>query len=187
MEIRKSLAAVGVALIMVCTSAYADMHISPKAYVDCGGTPMDPDPAMITSSLINLADYLRKDTPDTAAFGPWPYDPIWQKRGEGSFEVHDSLARKLYEKREFGDGKKPPPNKNNQAAGAAWDIENGKYDAAVDKLLAFNKDLSKSKENTWDEGHAMPDFQNPENAEDHFETEVNIALGCVCKLTECNF
>jgi hypothetical protein len=185
MKIRKSLIGIGAALMMVGASAYAE-DPPPKAYVDCGNR-MDPDPALITTSLINLADYLRKDTPETADFGPWPYKPIWQKRGTGSYEVHDSLARKLYEKREFGDGKKPPQKKNNDAAGAAWDIENGKYDAAVDKLLSFNKDVSKSRENIWDKDHAMPDFQNSMDAEDHFVTEVTIALHCVCKLTECNF
>jgi hypothetical protein len=183
MKIRKSLTAVGAALLMVGANAYAQ----PPSIVDCGN-PASPEPEKITSSLINLADYLRKETPEEAEFGPWPYDPIWQKRGAGSYEVHASLARKLYEERDFvANPDKPRFNKNNEATGAAWDVRNGKYDAAVDKLLAFNKDAYKSRLNVWEPEHAYPDFENALDAKNYFLGEVSKAVECVCKLTECTF
>ena len=43
-----------------------------------------------------------------------PYEAIWQKRGTGSVEVQDSLARNLYEERNFYvENPKPPKRKNN--------------------------------------------------------------------------
>ena len=184
MKVRKSLAVVGAALMMIGANAYAD-----KPAVYCGIDDMNPDPVDITNSLKDLADYLstkdRLDDPNFPVknFGPWPYDPIWQKRGGGSFEVQNALTKKLYEYRTADT--KPPKNRNNDAAGAAWDVRNGKYDAAVDKLLSFRKDVYKSKLNPWTEGN--DDFVNEADAKKFFVNEVNIAIGCVCKLTECNF
>ena len=177
MEIRKSLTAIGAALMMVSVSAYAE-----KPALDCK-YDVNQDPVKIQSGLTNLADYLRSTARDGATFGPWPHDPIWQKRGTGSLEVQDSLARKLYEEREFGDGLKPPKNKNNEAAGAAWDVRNGKYLAAVDKLDGFVKDAYKSRLNVWESGNDY--FDTALAAKMYFVNEVMEARGCICKLTDC--
>ena len=178
MEIRKSLTAIGAVLMMVSVSAYAD-----KPALDCGD-PMNPDPALIQDSLTDLADYLTSTKRDDATFGPWPYEAIWQKRGTGSVEVQDSLARKLYEERNFDvENPKPPKRKNNDAAGAAWDVRNGKYLAAVDKLDSFVRDAYKSRLNVWTTGN--DDFENALAAKTFFVNEVMDARGCICKLTDC--
>lgn len=180
MEIRKSLTAFGAALMLVGASAYAD-----KPAVDCKND-VNPDPMKIQDGLTNLADYLRSTARDDADFGPWPHDPIWQKRGTGSFEVQDALARKLYEERNFDvTNPKPPKNKNNDAAGAAWDVRNGKYLAAVDKLDAFVKDAYKSRLVVWESGNY--DFDTALAAKTFFVNEVIEARGCICKLTECEY
>ena len=92
--------------------------------------------------------------------------------------------RKLDEKRE--QGTKPPRNKNNSndAAGAANDVKNGKYDAAVDKLDAFIDDVYKSRINDWE--NSPNGFLNSSKAKSYFVNEVNLgARPCVCKLTDC--
>jgi len=94
-----------------------------------------------------------------------------------------SGRRKLYEEREFGDGLKPPKSKNNEAAGAAWDVRNGKYLAAVDKLDAFVKDAYKSRLNVWESGNDY--FDTALAAKMYFVNEVMEARGCICKLTDC--
>jgi hypothetical protein len=179
MQIRKSMTAIGAALMMVGVSAYAG---PPAVY--CGADSMNPDSGMIESSLTNLSDYLRSTERADATVGPWPYDAIWQKRGTGSFEVQDSLAKKLYEERNFDvENPKPPKNKNNDAAGAAWDVRNGKYQSAVDKLDAFVADAYKSRLDVWADGNE--DFENALDAKTFFVNEVIKARGCICKLTEC--
>ena len=182
MEIRKSLTAIGAALMMVSVTAYAEM---PE--VNCGN-PMDPDPALIQSSLIDLSDYLRSTERDGATFGPWPYEAIWQKRGTGDVEVQDSLARKLYEERDLDENTKPRRNKNNENAGAAWDVRNGKYLAAVDKLRAFVSDIYKKKLNPWPPlDPAVSEFTNSGGAKTYFVNQAKAAEGCICKLTECSY
>ena len=163
MKIRKSFAAIGAALMMVGISApvFAD-HL---VYDWCEGTE-PPNPTTITASLEALATELRCNLGSDANPGTWPVDyPIWQKRGSGSCEVQDSLAKKLDEKRE--EGTKPPRNKNNSngAAGAANDVRNGKYLAAVDKLDAFIKDVYKSRLNDWENQNG---FANPGYAKSYF-------------------
>lgn len=171
MKIRKSMTAIGAALMVVGMSG-------PASAFDCGD-PQNPDPATISASLEGLATYLRCSPGTGANPGTWPYDAIWQKRGEGSCEVQDSLAKKLNEEREFAEGDKPPRNKNNTntAAGAANDVANGKYLSAVDKLDAFVRDVYKSRLNS--------EFGDALAAKMFFVNEVQDARMCVCKLTEC--
>ena len=177
MKVRKSLTAISAALMMVGMSA-------PAAAFECGGTDENPDPATITANLVVLAEDLRcEDLGTEANPGNWTHDPIWQKRGDGSCEVQQSLARKLNEEREFGEGKKPPQNKNNASAGAAGDVRNAKYLAAVDKLDAFIKDAYKSRLNVWENGNGV--FDTALGAKMFFVNEVDEARGCVCKLTDC--
>jgi hypothetical protein len=179
MEIRKSLTAIGAALMMLGANAYADMH---QPVIDCGA-PMDPNPDLIQSSLIDLSDYLRSTERDGATFGPWPYEEIWQKRGTGDFAVQDSLVRKLYEERNLDENTKPPKNKNNDNTGAAWDVRNGKYLAAVEKLDAFVNDAYKSRLNDWI--YDNDDFENALGAKTYFVNSAIAARSCICKLTEC--
>ena len=192
MKIRKSLIGVGAALMMVGASANDG-----KPEVCDLNNPVQEE---ITSGLVDLADYLscevRADDPEFPKlnFGPWPADkPIWQKRGDGSCEVHTTLTRKLYERRDFAPGSKPPKKPNNDAAGAAWDVRNGKYDAAVEKLLSFKNDVRKKAKDLNDWGPYDPvhpddrPFPNAGKAAEHFLNEVDNALGCVCKLTVCDF
>lgn len=184
MKIRKSLIGVGAALMMVGASANDG-----KPEVCDLNNPVQEE---ITSGLVDLADYLscevRAGDPEFPKlnFGPWPADkPIWQKRGDGSCEVHTTLTRKLYERRDFAPGSKPPKKPNNDAAGAAWDVRNGKYDAAVEKLLSFKNDIRKSKLHSWDV--AVPGFADTHDAKMFFLNSAEDALKCVCKLTECKF
>lgn len=177
MRIRKSLTAIGAALMMVGMSAPA------SAYEWCTGTDT-PNPVTITANLEALATELRCDLESEVNPGTWPENyPIWQKRGGGSCEVQDSLAKKLNEERAFEDGDKPPPKKNNTAAGAAKDVENGKYLSAVEKLDAFVKGAYKSRLTIWD--GAANGFENALGAKMFFVNQVIEARGCVCKLTEC--
>ena len=92
------------------------------------------------------------------------------------FQVFQGDAR-------LGDGLKPPKSKNNEAAGAAWDVRNGKYLAAVDKLDAFVKDAYKSRLNVWESGNDY--FDTALAAKMYFVNEVMEARGCICKLTDC--
>jgi hypothetical protein len=177
MKIRKSLTAIGAAMMMVGMSAPA------SAYEWCTGTDT-PNPVTITANLEALATELRCDLESEVNPGTWPKNyPIWQKRGGGSCEVQDSLAKKLNEKRE--DGTKPPRNKNNTnaSAGAANDVKYGKYLSAVEKLDAFVKGAYKSRLTLWD--GAANGFENALDAKMFFVNQVIEARGCVCKLTEC--
>ncbi len=179
MQIRKSLTAIGAALMIVGISA-------PASAFDCGGTYDKPDPATISNNLQGLAVFLRCPTTATPKNpGSWPSDgPIWQKAGAGSCDVHHSLARKLHEDRELDqDSKKPPQNKNNGVAGASGDVANGKYLDAVDKLDSFVRDAYKSRLNTWED--PVNGFQTPTLAKMFLMGEVETARGRVCKLTEC--
>lgn len=184
MKIRKSLTAVGAALMMVGMSA--PVLANDLVYDWCEGTDT-PDPTTITTSLEGLATELRCNLGSELNPGTWPKEfQIWQKRGSGSCEVQDSLAKKLNEKR--AEGTKPPRNKHesNDAAGAANDVRNGKYLAAVDKLDSFVKDVWKSKLNEWD--NSPNGFANPGTAKSHFVNEVVYgARVCICKLTECEY
>ena len=174
MKVQKSLTALGAALMIISISA-------PASAFECEGNGNTNDPQTISNNLIVLAESLRCALSDTAP--GWHYDPIWQKRGEGSCEVQDSLARKLYEEREFNAGDKPPQKKNNDAAGAAWDVRNAKYLEAIDKLDAFVMDAFRKKLNLWDSSQGG--FLNALDAKNYFVTEANTARGCICTLAEC--
>jgi len=96
--------------------------------------------------ITQAADNLRCE----ADGGLWAVKPIWQKAagkgrkkqdavGDGC-EVHQSIARKLYEVRDFSDpDSRPRPNKKgtNLASGAAQSLEYGKFQAAIDSLTAI--------------------------------------------------
>ena len=184
MKIRKSLTAVGAALMMVGMSA-PTLAADQLFYDWCEGTE-PPNPAVITASLEAVATELRCDLEESVLNpGTWPEEyPIWQKRGGGSCEVQDSLARKLNENRE--EGTKPPRNKKgtNAVAGAANDVANGKYDAAVKKIDSFVSDVYKSRKNDWE--NSPNGFANPGKAKSYFVNEVVYgARVCICKLTEC--
>lgn len=179
MEIRKSLTAISAALMMIGVNA-------PAGASECGVDAANPDPTTIAANLVGLAEELRCAPGTEANPGTWPSGyPIWQKRGGGSCDVQDSLARKLDEEREFEEGSKPPRNKHNtnDAAGAANDVENGKYLAAVEKLDAFVTDAYKGRLTIW--GMAANGFENALAAKTYFVNEVGKARGCICKLTEC--
>ena len=111
--------------------------------------------------------------------GLWTHKPIWQKAagkgrdkkdpvGDGC-EVHQSIAKKLYEVRdEYNTNTMPPykgaKNKNgkNIAAGAAQELESGKFQAAIDSLTAIELAVDDSVVN--------PDFKilpDPWNTEVH--------------------
>ena len=92
--------------------------------------------------ITQAADNLRCE----ADGGLWDHAPIWQKAaGKGKnkqdavtdgCETHQSIAKKLYEKR---DGSPPPRNKKgtNDATGAAQALKYGKFQAAIDSLTAI--------------------------------------------------
>jgi hypothetical protein len=128
MNVRKILAAIGAALIMIGISA-------PASAFECTNDDGAIDPAVIQANLTGIANTLRCADYSPELLGEWPKDnPIWERRRVPSCDVHQKLARNLYEKREFLPGTKPRRNKNNDAAGAAWDVRNGQYEEAIMKL-----------------------------------------------------
>jgi hypothetical protein len=149
MKIRKSLTAVGAALLMVGISA----PVSAQSMFVCGTDPVtNPyDKDVIAAGLKDIAERLRcEQDADDKNDGLWPDDlPLWQKGKKGGgngCDIHDSLARKLLEFRDFNGGK-PPKNENNLAAGASWDLTNEKYEAAFIKLESFISDAEKATPN----------------------------------------
>jgi len=115
--------------------------------------------------------------------GNWFKLPLWQyKRNENGCEVHEKLARQLYELRSDDPSSKPPRNKweTNDAAGAANDVENRKYDAAIVKLQSFHdtivysyaSKLNKEYDETYGSGAAEIDAGD-------FAANALIAIGCV--------
>lgn len=151
MKIRKSLTAVGAALMMVGMSAPA---LAQSMFV-CAGNGNEHDPETIFTNLKTLAEEVRCNDPlaadDEPNPGNWdPTNPIWEKSREGSCEIHSRLARKIHEDRELDETSTKPPKKkgNNDRAGAAWDFKNEKYEAAVDKLESFIEDAWKSRPNS---------------------------------------
>ena len=114
----------------------------------------------ITQAADNLRCTLDQSKDFGDAAGLWDHAPIWQKAaGKGKnkqdavtdgCETHQSIAKKLYEEREFSDDKRPPRNKNNLAAGAAQQLKFGKFQAALDSLTAIELAV--------DESVVNPDF-----------------------------
>jgi len=172
MKIQKSLTALGAALLMISISA-------PASAFDCGTDASNPyDKDVIAAGLKALAETLRcKSDPMDVNLGLWSTAPIWEKAREGSCDIHASLARKLLEFRDFSDGNKPPKNKNdtNLAAGASWDVQTEKYQAALDKLDAFLADAMKARLNE-DNGNAFDQRYL-------FTSEVKGARTCVYHFT----
>ena len=150
---RRTLAAIAAATLMMAISLPASSHHSA---FDCG----DPNSATaISESLISLSNMLRCDGYNPDLTGMWnPENPIWEKGAAPSCEIHERLAKKLYEARSFGGNSKPRFNKNNDATGAAWDVRNGKYEAAILKLIAFASDIDKSRINR----AYLPDYPDGE-------------------------
>ena len=85
----------------------------------------------------------------------WMNKPIWQKQagkgrkkqdavGDGC-EVHQSLARLLYEERDFTDpDSRPRKNKNNVAKGAAHALADGQFQYAIDLLTELQASIATS-------------------------------------------
>ena len=115
--------------------------------------------------ITQAADNLRC----TADGGLWAHAPIWQKAaGKGKkkqdavtdgCETHQSIAKKLYEERDF-DGKPPPRNKNNLATGAAQALKYGKFQAAIDSLTAIELAVDASVVNPAPDWGTVVDVSN---------------------------
>lgn len=89
---------------------------------------------MVISDIVTKADEIRDcyvGTDDNAA-----NDPIWQWKGKPSCAVNDKVAKSLYVDRV--DDTPPPKVKGKaEAAGAANDFADGKYEAGQEKLQSF--------------------------------------------------
>ena len=143
MNIRKTLTALAAALLMITISA-------PVLAFECEGNGNVFDPVTIADNLELLAISVRCDGPyaSTANPGIWPHtNPIWERRGSGSCDVHQNLAEKLFQQREFDDSSKPRKNPFNDAEGAAWKVGNEKYEDAIQKLEQFITTVLKSRLN----------------------------------------
>lgn len=172
MKTRKILAAFGAALMMLGISM-------PAAAFDCTNDDGDVDPAVIQANLTAMANYLRCTDHSDVLPGLWnPENPIWEKRRAPSCDIHQKLARNLYEKRQFSDGSKPPRNKNNQAAGAAWNVRNGQYEEAIVKLDSFVAAILKSTLNrSYDPNTAAAQYQAM-----MFINKAQVARACIVQL-----
>ena len=172
MKARKTLAALGAALMMIGISA-------PASAFECEGNGNTFDPATIQENLTALAVALRCVNESTVNPGQWnPDNPIWEKRRSPSCETHDNLARNLFEEREFEPGTKPRRNKNNDAAGAAWNVRNGQFDAAILKLDSFIASVMKSRLNR----NFDPDVGAAQMLANELVNEANEAKICIMQL-----
>lgn len=94
----------------------------------------DCDVGTISTDIKDQATALRCD----GLGGSYKGAPIWQYKGDGDkgCVVHEKLAKLLWEVR---DGSTPPPikNGNNLAKGAANDMDDGKFQSAIDQLQRF--------------------------------------------------
>jgi len=169
MKVRKILAAMAAALLIITVSA-------PAAAFECEGNGNLYDPATIRDNLVALAVTLRCKTTDPEALNPgeWMMDPIWEKRGAPSCDVHTSLARNLHEWRDFSPGNKPRQNKNNDAAGAAWSVRNGKYEGAIVQLDSLINAVFKSRLNR--------DFDEAQMLANELVKEAEEAKICIAQL-----
>jgi hypothetical protein len=154
----------------------------------------ESDTQVVVDGLEVLAGELRCDSEAEPNPDMWPWDnPLWQKGGTPmrGCEVHESLAAKLHEDREFVDGvectdrprnkckDRPPKNQNNDVQGASGDIANGKYEAADTKLGSFLNDIYKAREN---ESFQSIDGMNFKNWRTAFVNHVNRARECIAPL-----
>ena len=173
MKIRKTLTAMAAALLMITVSA-------PASAFECEGNGNLYDPATIQANLTALAVELRCETKDPEALNPgkWVMDAIWEKRRAPSCETHQKLARNLHEARKFALGTKPRKNKNNDAAGAAWDVRNGSYEEAIAKLDLFIKAVMNSTLNR----EFKPSVSDAQMLANELVTEAEEARVCIDKL-----
>jgi len=141
MKVQKILAAFAAALMMLGISA-------PASAFDCEGNGNAYDPTTIANNLEAIAVELRCSPGTKANPGKWPADnPIWERRGAGSCNVHHRLAQKLLQNREFDENSKPRKNQANDAEGAAWKVRNEKYEDAIQKLDQLIVAILKSRLN----------------------------------------
>jgi hypothetical protein len=145
MKIRKSLTAVGAALMMVGVS----MPVLAAGFdwdsaLDCS------DANAVSGELIRLEQHLRcKIETDVS----WPKDnPIWEKaRSEerGCNEVHESHANKLWVSppRNPGNTNKKGKGPGKVAEGAAQKVVEAKYDEAITMLMDLRDAINKSTPN----------------------------------------
>jgi hypothetical protein len=145
MEIRKSLTAIGAALMMVGISAPAlAAGFDWDNELDCS------DAGAVSQELIRLEQHLRCETKTDVS---WPKDnPIWEKaRSEerGCTEVHESHANKLYRSppRNPGNTDKKGKGPGKVAEGAAQKVLEEKYDEAITMLMDLRDAVSKSTPN----------------------------------------
>lgn len=180
MKMRRTLTAASAALIMTVAS-------TPSLAFDCGGN----DPATIAANLQALAFELRCDDRVDPNPGNWPAgNPIWEKRREGSCEIHDRLSSKLHVVRVFDDSgdcnvrprkncdDRPPENQNNQIEGASGDVANGKYEAAASKLDSLIADVLKSRLNRYFD----PDVTSAQMLANELVKEADEAKACIIQL-----
>ena len=172
MKTRKILAAFGAALMMLGISM-------PAAAFDCTNDDGDVNPTVIQANLTAMANSLRCAGHSEVFPGLWnPDNPIWERRRTPSCDVHQKLARNLYEKREFIEGTKPRKNQNNDATGAAWNVRNGQYEEAIMKLDAFVAAILRSRLNeSYDPDTAAAQYQAM-----MFINEAEAARACIVQL-----
>ena len=106
----------------------------------------------LASDIYNLSAELRCADYGDAHTGYYnKSNALWEKRGQPSCDVHESLAAKLFFDRSIT-GEPPPVKKGGNAnGGAAQDLLNGKLDAAYTKLESFLMDVAGSRDNDeWD-------------------------------------
>ncbi|MDH3864640.1 MAG: hypothetical protein OEV10_11800 [Gammaproteobacteria bacterium] len=175
MKVRKSLAAIGAALMVTVLSVPAS-----ASDFECKDANGEYDKDLIAANLKIVAEDLRckpeEDNPLNA--GNWIGEPIWIKRGkvEDGCEVHSSLARKLHEFRDPANPKPPRNGEKNLAAGASNDVAFEKYGAALDKLGSFMDDIGKAKIN-----ESLP---NVTWEKMKFYNQVEAAYACVQNLPQ---
>jgi len=110
----------------------------------------------MAADVLGVADQLRCGSDG----GQWRPAPIWQKAaGKGKHkksdpdplagcEVHLSLAKLIYEERDFTDpDSRPRKNKNNLAKGAAQALGDGQLEYAVELLEGLQSSVAISKLN----------------------------------------
>ena len=146
MKIRKSLTAVGAALMMVGMSApVLAAGFDWDNALDCS------DADEVSQELIRLEQHLRCEEEKTDV--SWPKDnPIWEKaRSEerGCTEVHESHANKLYRNppRNPGNIDKKGKGPGKVAEGAAQKVLEEKYDEAITMLMDLRDAVGKSTPN----------------------------------------
>lgn len=139
MKLRKSLTVVGAALTFATIGTPAMAAGFDWDNSVCGNADAT------ALELIELSAHLRcgDEAPS------WMDDPIWEKRGEGSCEVQDSLADKLWIEPPRNDGNTDKKGKGpgKVAEGAAQKVLDEKYDEAVTKLEQLLAAIVKSKPN----------------------------------------